>query len=261
MRLSGKTAFITGGNAGIGLATARLFVAEGAKVAITGRNNATLQAAKAELGDGVLAFTADVTDAEALNKAAAATAKAFGGIDIVFANAGIPGQTPLSAPLAAFKSVVDTNITGVFATLQAAFPHLRDGASLILNGSVMATMGIPGSAAYAASKAAVRAMSRALAGDLAPRNIRVNVVVPGATDTAIWDKSAPTRAARAALDQRLAAGIPLGRLITPEEIARTVLFLASDDASGITAAEIVVDGGATGAVGGSPAATGRQLAA
>jgi NAD(P)-dependent dehydrogenase (short-subunit alcohol dehydrogenase family) len=261
MRLSGKTAFITGGNAGIGLATARLFVAEGAKVVITGRNNATLQAAKAELGDGVLAFTADVTDAEALNRAAAATAKAFGGIDIVFANAGIPGQTPLTAPLAAFKSVVDTNITGVFATLQAAFPHLRDGASLILNGSVMASMGIPGSAAYAASKAAVRAISRALAGELAPRSIRVNVVVPGATDTAIWDKSAPTPAARAALDQRLAAGIPLGRLITPEEIAKTVLFLASDDSSGITAAEIVVDGGATGAVGGSPAATGRQLAA
>src|SRR4051812_20365952 len=137
MRLSGKTAFITGGNAGIGLSTARLFVAEGAKVAITGRNNATLQAAKAELGDAVLAFTADVTDADALNKAAAAAAKAFGGIDIVFANAGIPGQTPLGAPLEAFKSVVDTNITGVFATLQAAFPHLRDGASLILNGSVM----------------------------------------------------------------------------------------------------------------------------
>lgn len=261
MRLSGKTAFITGGNAGIGLATARLFVAEGARVAITGRNNATLQAARAELGEGVLAFTADVTAAEALNRAAEATAKTFGGIDIVFANAGIPGQTPLTAPLAAFRSVVDTNITGVFATLQAAYPHLRDGASLVLNGSIMASMGMPGTAAYAASKAAVRAMARALAGELSPRGIRINVVVPGATDTAIWDKSAPTAAARAALDQRLAASIPLGRLITPEEIARTVLFLASDDSSGIQAAEIVVDGGTIGAAGASPAATGRPLAA
>ena len=261
MRLSGKTAFITGGNAGIGLATARLFAAEGAKIAITGRNNATLQAAKAELGDSVLAFTADVTDADALNKAAEATARAFGGIDIVFANAGIPGQTPLSAPLAAFRAVVDTNITGVFATLQATSPHLRDGASLILNGSVMATMGIPGSSAYAASKAAVRALSRALAGELAPRGIRVNTVVPGATDTAIWDKSAPTPAARAALDQRLAANIPLGRLITPEEIAKAVLFLASDDSSYVQGTEIVVDGGSTGAVGSAPAATGRPLAA
>ena len=257
MRLSGKVAFITGGNAGIGLATARLFVAEGARVAITGRNAATLQSAKAELGDGVLAFTADVTDEAALNRAAEATAKAFGGIDIVFANAGIPGQTPLQAPLAAFKAVIDTNITGVFATVQAAYPHLRDGASLILNGSVMATMGIPGSTAYAASKGAVRSMARALAGELSPRGIRVNVVVPGATDTAIWDKSAPTPEARAALDKRLSAGIPLGRLITPEEIAKAVLFLASDDSSGIQAAEIVVDGGAIGAQGSSPAATGR----
>lgn len=257
MRLKGKSAFITGGNTGIGLATARLFVAEGARVAISGRNSATLQAAKRELGDGVLAFTADVNDTAALGQAVDAAARSFGGLDVVFANAGVPGQVQLDSPLEAFRTVIETNVTGVFATLQAAYPHLRDGASLILNGSVMASMGRPGSVAYAASKGAVRSMARALAGDLSPRGIRINVVVPGATDTGIWDKSAPTPDARAELNRRLAAGIPLGRMITAEEIARTVLFLASDESSGLQATEIVVDGGTIGAWGAAPAATGR----
>lgn len=254
MRLEGKTAVITGGNAGIGLATAKLFVAEGAKVAITGRNGATLAAAKTELGEGVLAFVADVLDEEATAKAFAGVAEAFGPIHAVFANAGIAGPSVIgSTPRSEFEAILSTNVTGAFLTLQAALPHLADGASLILNGSVIATLGNPGRAAYAASKAAVRAMARSLAADLAPRKIRVNVVVPGATDTAIWDASAPTPEARAVLTQRLGASTPLDRMLQPTEIAQAALFLASDDASGVNAAELVVDLGLTGAPAGAAA--------
>jgi NAD(P)-dependent dehydrogenase (short-subunit alcohol dehydrogenase family) len=254
MRLEGKTAFITGGNAGIGLATAKLFVAEGAKVAITGRNAATLAAAKTELGDAALTFVADALDDDATARAFADTAAAFGPIHAVFANAGIAGGSAIgSTPRAAFEAIIATNITGVFLTLQAALPYLADGASLILNGSVIATLGNPGQAAYAASKAAVRAMTRSLAADLAPRNIRVNVVVPGATDTAIWDGLAPTPEARAQLEKILGGSNPLNRMLQPEEIAKAALFLASDDSSGVNAAEIVVDLGLTGAPAGAAA--------
>lgn len=254
MRLEGKTAFITGGNAGIGLATARLFVAEGAKVAITGRNAETLAAAKKELGDNVLSFVADVLDDAAMAQALADTAAAFGPIHAVFANAGIAGRTIIGQTAReTFERVIATNLTGPFLTLQAALPYLSDGASLIFNGSVIATLGNAGQAAYAASKAAVRAMARSLASDLAPRKIRVNVVVPGATDTNIWDASAPTPEARAQLEKILGGSNPLDRMLQPEEIAKAALFLASDDSSGVNAAEIVVDLGLTGAPAGAAA--------
>jgi len=254
MRLSGKTAFITGGNAGIGLATAKLFVAEGAKVAITGRNAETLAAAKKELGDSVLTFVADVLDDDAMARAFADTAAAFGPIHAVFANAGIGGGTAIgSTARETFEQIIAINVTGPFLTLQGALPYLADGASLILNGSVIASLGNPGYAAYAASKAAVRAMTRSLASDLAPRKIRVNVVVPGATDTNIWDASAPTPEARAQLEKILGGSNPLNRMLQPEEIAKAALFLASDDASGVNAAEIVVDLGLTGAPAGAAA--------
>ena len=254
MRLEGKTAFITGGNAGIGLATARLFIAEGARVAISGRNAETLAAARKELGEGVLTFVADVLDDDAMARAFADTAAAFGPIHAVFANAGIAGRTIIGAtPRATFEQVIATNLTGLFLTLQAALPYLAEGASLIFNGSVIASLGNAGQAAYAASKAAVRAMARSLASDLAPRRICVNVVVPGATDTGIWDASAPTPEARAQLEKILGGSTPLDRMLQPEEIAKAALFLASDDASGINAAEIVVDLGLTGAPAGAAA--------
>jgi NAD(P)-dependent dehydrogenase (short-subunit alcohol dehydrogenase family) len=254
MRLAGKTAFITGGNAGIGLATARLFVAEGAKVAITGRNAETLAEAKTELGDAALSFVADVLDDAAMAQALAATAAAFGPINAVFANAGIAGRTPIGdTPRSTFETVIATNLTGPFLTLQAALPYLADRASLILNGSVIASLGNAAQAAYAASKAGVRAMVRSLASDLAPRQIRVNVVVPGATDTNIWDAAAPTPEARAQLEAVLGGSNPLGRMLRAHEIANAALFLASDDASGVNAAEIVVDLGLTGAPAGAAA--------
>ena len=253
MKLADKTALITGGNSGIGLATAQAMVAAGARVAITGRNAESLEAARTSLGHDTVAIVADVGDPKAIQAAADQAAKALGGLDIVFANAGIGGATPLGGTTPeAFEAVISTNLTGVFFTIQAALPHLRDGASLILNGSVHAVLGMPGWAAYAASKAAVRAMARVFASELSPRGIRVNIVVPGATSTPIWDALAPNEAARAALEARLSAGIPLGKLSSPEDIANAVVFLASSDAASIQGAEIVVDGGTTGAPGGAP---------
>jgi NAD(P)-dependent dehydrogenase (short-subunit alcohol dehydrogenase family) len=253
VRLANKTALITGGNSGIGLATARLFVAEGARVAITGRNQPTLQAAAKELGPNALAIVADATDIAATEQAIRQAVEKFGKLDIVFANAGIPGNTPIGGTtLAAFEQVIRTNITSVFFTVQAAAPHLNDGASIILNGSVISVLGNPGYSAYAASKAGVRAMARVMASELSPRGIRVNVVAPGAARTPIWNGAAPTAEAFAVLDKRISRTIPLGRLGEADEVAKTVLFLASDDASNVQGAEIFVDGGATGSPAGAP---------
>src|SRR5712671_5995521 len=253
VRLANKTALITGGNSGIGLATARLFVAEGARVAITGRNQATLQAAAKELGPNALAIVADATDIAATEQAIRQAVEKFGKLDIVFANAGIPGNTPIGGTtLAAFEQVIRTNITSVFFTVQAAAPHLNDGASIILNGSVISVLGNPGYSAYAASKAGVRAMARVMASELSPRGIRVNVVAPGASRTPIWNGAAPTPEAFAVLDKRISRTIPLGRLGEAEEVAKTVLFLASDDASNVQGAEIFVDGGTTSSPAGAP---------
>jgi NAD(P)-dependent dehydrogenase (short-subunit alcohol dehydrogenase family) len=247
-KLDGKIALITGGNSGIGLATARLFRAQGAQVVITGRNQKTLEAAAADLGDGVLAIRADVTDIPALEDAVAKAVATFGKLDIVFANAGIPGATPVGkTSLATFEGIIRTNLTAVFFTVQAAAPHLNPGASIILNGSVHAVMGVPGYSAYAATKVAVRAMTRNLASELAPHGVRVNQVTPGGTRTPIWSTRAKTDAAMEALERRIGDTTALGRIGEAEEIAKAVLYLASDESSYVTGAEIVVDGGATGA--------------
>jgi NAD(P)-dependent dehydrogenase (short-subunit alcohol dehydrogenase family) len=253
MRLANKTALITGGNSGIGFATAKLFVAEGARVAITGRDQAKLEAAAKELGPNALAIVADATDIAATEKAVAKAVEKFGKLDIVFANAGISAGTPVGGTsLEVFESVLKTNVTAVFFTVQAAVPHLNDGGSIILNGSVISVQGSPGYAAYAASKAGVRAMARVMASELSPRNIRVNVVSPGGTTTPIWSRLAPNPEAVAALENRISRGIPLGRFGKVEEVAKTVLFLASDDASNIQGQEIFVDGGAVASPSGAP---------
>jgi NAD(P)-dependent dehydrogenase (short-subunit alcohol dehydrogenase family) len=254
MRLANKTVVITGGNSGIGLAAAKLFVAEGAQVAITGRNEETLREAAEALGHGVIAVRADVTDHAAMERAFARIAERLGKIDAVFVNAGVGGHTPLGATAPeAFGEVVRTNFDGAFFTAQAALPYLNDGASLVFNGSVLAVLGMQGWSAYAGAKAAVRAMVRVLASELAPRRIRVNQVTPGATKTPIWNPLAPTAEAQGALDARISATTPLGRMAEADEIARAALFLVSDDAAHVTAAELVVDGGATGAPAGAPA--------
>jgi len=254
MRLSNKTALITGGNSGIGLATAKMFVDEGARVIITGRNQATLDAAAKELGPNAFAVVADATDIAATEAAIKKGVDKFGKLDIVFANAGIPGQTPLGGTsLGAFEQVIRTNLTAVFFTVQVAVAHMNDGGSIILNGSVISVLGNPGYAAYAASKAGVRAMARVMASELSPRGIRVNVVAPGGAKTPIWSKgSAPTADAFAVLEKRISAVTPLGRMAEADHIAKTVLFLASDDAAHIQGQELFVDGGATASPAGAP---------
>jgi NAD(P)-dependent dehydrogenase (short-subunit alcohol dehydrogenase family) len=256
MKLAGKKALITGGNSGIGLATARLFVAEGAQVAITGRDQKTLDEAVAELGLKARGYRADVTVAEDRKQLFSSLAKDFGNLDIVFANAGIAARTPTGATdEATFENILHTNLSGAFFTVNAAAPLLNDNGSIIFNGSVHNYLGAAGQAAYAATKGGVVSMARAIAADLAPRNIRVNVVAPGATKTPIW-KRGPRASMSTDQSAKLAdfysSTIPLGRFGEPEELAKAVLFLASDDSSYITAIELMVDGGATGAPFGAP---------
>jgi NAD(P)-dependent dehydrogenase (short-subunit alcohol dehydrogenase family) len=188
-----------------------------------------------------------------LEQAVATAVERFGKLDVVFANAGIAELSPLGrTSRETFEQVIRTNLTAVFFTVQAALPHLRDGASIILNGSVHAVLWIPGWSAYAAAKGGVRTMTRNLASELAPRGIRVNQVTPGGTKTPLWSPLAPTGDAMTALEARIARGVPLGRMSEADEVAKAALYLASDDASNVTATEIVVDGGATGAPYGAP---------
>jgi len=256
MRLTGKKALITGGNSGIGLATAQLFIAEGAHVAITGRDQKTLDEAVRELGPNARGYRADVTIGEDRKRLFAALAKDFGKLDIVFANAGISGRTPTgSTDEAVFENVVYTNLNAAFFTVNSAASLLNDHGSIIFNGSVHNYLGQPGAAAYAATKGGLVAMARSIAADLAPRNIRVNVVAPGATKTPIWSRGPRVSMSTdesAKLAKFFSSAVPLRRWGEAKDVANAVLFLASDDASYVNAVELMVDGGATGAPFGAP---------
>jgi NAD(P)-dependent dehydrogenase (short-subunit alcohol dehydrogenase family) len=247
MRLEGKKALITGGNSGIGLATAKLFVEEGAEVIITGRNQATLDDAIQLLGPKAHALQVEITDSAARKAAFRQAGERFGKLDILFVNAGIPGSTPAgSSSEELFRQIIDTNLTSAYFTVEDALPYLKDGASIVFNGSVIGTLGLRGYSAYAATKAGVRALARTLTADLSPRGIRVNVVAPGGTKTPIWNKNGDrTEAQLSGLDQWISSTVPLGRMGEPEEIAKAVLFLASDDSSYVQGVELFVDGGAT----------------
>ncbi|MDR6550158.1 SDR family oxidoreductase [Paenibacillus qinlingensis] len=250
-KLDGKVALITGGNSGIGLTATKLFLAEGAKVAITGRNQTTLDSVAEELGSNVLAIQADASDPASMVHAVSQIITAFNRLDIVYANAGIASATPLgSTEFSVFEEVLKINVTGVFFTVQAALHHLKEGASIILTGSTRATDGAQGRSAYAASKGAISSMARVMVSELSPRGIRVNTVVPGATRTAIWNKATPEETAKLVDSQ--ARSIPLNRMGDPVEIANVALFLASDESSFVQGAEITVDGGARSAPLGAP---------
>lgn len=255
MRFTDKAVFITGGSSGIGFAAAQLFCAEGARVAIVGRDKSKLSSAVKVLGKNAIAFSADVCESSEIANAVEKAAMVFGGVDIVFANAGIGGATPLgSTNPATFKEIISVNLVGSFFTVQALVPHLRRGAAVILNGSIQGVMGAPEYAAYAASKAGIRALTRVLAAELVSRGIRVNAVTPGPTDTPIWDRGEESTRRTEKVEQ-ISKSIPLGRFGRPEEIARVVLFLASDDASYLCGAEIVADGGSSACPSGAPVYT------
>jgi len=248
MRFIDKTALITGGNSGIGFATAKLLITEGARVAITGRDRAKLDEAVSALGANALGIQADLDDPTAIDSVIKQVSDAYGSLDIVFANAGISGPTPLgSTTAAAFEAILRTNLTGVFLTVQAALPLMSSGGSIVLNGSVMRELGRAGTAAYSASKAGITGMAKVFAGELVQRGIRVNTVIPGGTRTPIWTRGARVGATIDGTEEALSPAIPMGRFAAAEEVAEAVAFLASNGASGITAAEIVVDGGTIGA--------------
>jgi NAD(P)-dependent dehydrogenase (short-subunit alcohol dehydrogenase family) len=245
-KLEGKIALVTGGTSGIGLATAKLFHAEGARVIVTGRNRVTLGNARASLRGIAEVVSSDSGDAAEIKSLFARVAKEHGALDVLFLNAGIVRTGAIAAMSEAdFDEVFRVNVQGPWLALKAAIPLLRRGGAVILNASINAHLGMPGTSAYAASKAALRSFARTAASELAEQGVRVNVISPGPTETEIIEKSGISADAAAAVKASLKAKIPQGRLGSVGEIARVVLFLASDDSSFMTGEEVVVDGGMT----------------
>ncbi|OYW23127.1 MULTISPECIES: SDR family oxidoreductase [unclassified Sphingomonas] len=244
MDLQGKTALVTGGTSGIGFATAKLFQQHGARVAITGQDDARLAAAHAELGRDSIALRLDVRSMADLAALNADVATIFGHLDIVFANAGVAFATPLGGTDEdRFDTVMDINVKGVFFTVQALLPLVRDGGSIILNTSWLADVGTAGLSALSASKAAVRSLARTWSREMLDRHIRVNAVSPGAMNTPIHGKTGMGPDDLAAFAARVQQGIPLGRFGEAQDVAEAALFLASDRSRYMLGAEIAVDGG------------------
>ena len=243
-KLEGKVALITGGNSGIGLATAKQFVNEGAYVFITGRREAELAAAKKQIGKNVTAIQGDVSNLDDLDRLFAQIRKEKGNIDIVFANAGVARYAPLGAITEDFfDSIFDINVKGVLFTVQKALSLLRDGGSIILNASIVASKGLSSNSVYSATKAAVRSFARTWTTDLKDRRIRVNAISPGPIDTPGLSELLASSETGEQRRKMISTTVPLGRFGRPEEIAKAVVFLASDDASYITGIELFVDGG------------------
>jgi len=244
MRLRDKQAAITGGNSGIGLAVARAFAKEGARVAIFGREAETLQNAADSLGPGTVATRGDVSNLHDLGRFYSEIESAFGGLDILVVNAGLYESTPLADTTPEFFDQMSAvNFRGAFFTVQRSLPILREGASVILVTSTINESGVPGLAVYAATKAAVRSLARSLAAELMPRKIRVNALSPGIIDTPIFDRLGMADQQVEELKSALEEQVPMGRLGTPDEIARAAVFLASDDSSYMTGCEVPVSGG------------------
>ena len=243
-KLEGKIALITGGNSGIGLATAKRFVNEGAYVFITGRREPELAAAVDNIGRNVTGIQGDVSNLADLDRLFAQIKQEKGRLDIVFANAGIAKYGRFGTVTEElYDSIFDVNVKGLLFTVQKALPLLPDGASIILNASIVGSKGLSSNSVYSATKAAVRSFARTWTTDLKDRRIRVNAVSPGSTDTPGLDQLLGSSEVGKERLKMISSIVPLGRLGTPDETAKAVVFLASDDSSYITGTELFVDGG------------------
>jgi NAD(P)-dependent dehydrogenase (short-subunit alcohol dehydrogenase family) len=243
-KLEGKIALVTGGTSGIGLATAKQFVAEGAYVFITGRRERELAAAVKAIGRNVSGIRGDASNLCDLDDLFAEIKQAKGKIDIVFANAGIAKYAPMgSITEDAYESMFGINVKGLLFTVQKALPLMPDGATIILNASIVGSKGLPENSVYSATKAAVRSFARTWTTDLKSRHIRVNAISPGTIDTPGLSDLLASSEVGAQRKKLIANAVPLGRFGAADEIARAVVFLASDDASYITGTELFVDGG------------------
>ena len=243
-KLSGKIALITGGNSGIGLATAKRFVAEGAFVYITGRRQANLDEAVKEIGSNVIAVQGDVSNLSDLDRLFDGIKREKGTLDILFANAGAGDLAPIGSYTEEhFDKTFNANVKGLVFTMQKALPLLPDGATVVLNASIVSQKGFPGMGVYNATKAAVRSFARTWTNELKDRKIRVNVVSPGPIDTPGITNLAADPETEKQFKAQMIAGVPLGRMGTPDEIAKVVVFLASEDSSFIAGVELFVDGG------------------
>jgi NAD(P)-dependent dehydrogenase (short-subunit alcohol dehydrogenase family) len=244
-KLEGKVAVITGGNSGIGLATAQRFVDEGAHVFITGRRQSELDAAVKQIGkDNVTGVQGDVSNLADLDRLYATVKQQKGRIDVLFANAGVGEFVPLGEITEDhFDKTFNINVKGLLFTVQKALPLFQDGGSIILNASIASSKGFEANSVYSATKAAVRSFARTWTVDLKHRKIRVNTISPGPIDTPIFSSVAQSKEQIEQLKTSLVSMVPLGRMGSPDEIAKAVLFLASDDSSFITGIELFVDGG------------------
>jgi len=243
-RLEGKVAVVTGGNSGIGFATARRFAAEGAHVFITGRRQNELDAAVKQIGRQATGVQGDVANLTDLDRLYAAVKQQQGRIDILFANAGGGALAPLGAITEEhFDKTFGVNVKGLLFTVQKALPLFRDGGSIILNASITASKGMEAFSVYSATKAAVRSFARCWTVDLKNRRIRVNAISPGPIDTPGYKNLGLTEEQMEEFTKNVVTTVPMGRMGDPDEIAKAVLFLASDDSSYVTGIELFVDGG------------------
>ncbi|QJD69029.1 SDR family oxidoreductase [Xanthomonas campestris pv. badrii] len=243
-RLAGKRTLITGGTSGIGLETAKQFLAEGARVIVTGVNPDSIAKAKDILGSEVPVLRADSASVAAQQELARAVADHYGQLDVAFLNAGVSVWIPIENwTEQAFDASFATNVKGPYFLLQSLLPVLANPASVVLNTSISAHIGAASSSVYSATKAALLNMSKTLSSELLDRGIRINAVSPGPVETPLYDKAGIPDAYRAQVNEQIIAGIPMGRFGTAEEIAKAVLYLASDESRWTVGSEIVVDGG------------------